>query len=185
MPMVMPYMPAPALALALLGAFGLAITPVVQSAPTIQEIEATCGMAMQPDPCKQVLLANMGATTPEVNGVPQMSVQVAAKLAKMANGFANARATSSPNPDKCLSNCIDDIHKLAKAFEGLPVDTIKPGDETGVLTFVEGFKKTCGEDCPKPIPERTEDERATRDKFVGLMRALSVMQDLFMMNKRA
>ena len=69
---------------------------------------------------------------------------------------------------------------MAKAFEGLPVGAVKPGDEAGVLSFSSEFSPTCGDDCPKPIPERTEDERATRDKFVGVMRAIGVMQDLFL-----
>ena len=123
--------------------------------------------------------ANMAAGSPEVNSVPLMSLQVAAKLAKMATGFANARLTTNPHPAKCLQNYIDDLHRVAKAFEGLPVGAVKPGDEAGVLSFSSEFRATCGEDCPKPIPERTEDERATRDKFVGVMRAIGVMQDLF------
>ncbi|VAH23028.1 unnamed protein product [Triticum turgidum subsp. durum] len=180
MPIAMPSMPAPALALALLGAFGLAIAPVVHSAPTIEAIESTCAKTIQPDSCKHVLLANMAAGSPEVNSVPLMSLQVAAKLAKMANGFANARLTTNPHPAKCLQNCIDDLHRVAKAFEGLPVGAVKPGDEAGVLSFSSEFSPTCGDDCPKPIPERTEDERATRDKFVGVMKAIGVMQDLFL-----
>ncbi|CAM0953805.1 unnamed protein product [Alopecurus aequalis] len=183
MPMIMPYSPTPALALALLGVFGLAITPVVHSGPTIDDINVSCANVMLPEPCLDVLLTNLDVRTPAVNGVPEMSVQVAAKIARDADGFAGAEMVKIPHPSKCIMNCVDDIGIVAKKLDGLPMAAIQAGGEAEVLSFIEGFKRRCGEDCPMKA-EISEDERVTLEKFNTVMKVLSVTQELFMTKKQ-
>ncbi|XP_010233107.1 uncharacterized protein LOC104583086 [Brachypodium distachyon] len=171
------------LSLALLASLGLMISPVlVQSGPTDSAINLACANAMQPQPCLDLLHDNLDVRTPEVDGVPEMSLQVAAKIAKEAGEFAAAaNKTKKSPPSKCLADCAGDIDKVAKEMGELPA-AIKPGDEAGVLPFIEGFKRVCGDDCPAAT-ERSADEQATWEKFNGVMKALGVVQDLFMTKK--